>query len=437
MDNTQALEQFREAVHDSFTRRADAALDLVDALTGAGQVDSPVALSEAASFQRKFSSVYDVLQHAEVDLAELERVLYEAQPSTCEVVEGYEVYAFDATPNPREAADTLADRASLKSSKDGPAPSGHKYSWLVRWVERGTAWIAPLNVTRIATTTTDSQVAAEQVKALDQLSDRPKLVMGDSLYGNVVFLAVLLIVDTVVALVRMRHNLTLYERPTPKAPGEKGAPRKHGAKFKLSKPGRAPDRTASHPFGLFNLRLHAWHALHFKRLAGLEGMALCVEILKSDGTPLFQRPIWLFWTGPLTLPLHTLAELYCWRFGIEHAFRFLKQHLGLNANPSTDLHSTQLWMWLCALAYWQLLLLRPRVADARPAWYPRCVNGQPKPLTAGLVQRAAGRFLCRFGSPARPPKSSGKGTGRKKGLRPQPHPRFKVVRKGKKQSTHA
>jgi hypothetical protein len=60
-------------------------------------------------------------------------------------------------------------------------------------------------------------MAVEQVKALDQRSNRPKVVVADSLYGNVVFprawprdrLAVFLVVTTVAALVRLHHNLVL------------------------------------------------------------------------------------------------------------------------------------------------------------------------------------------------------------------------------------
>jgi hypothetical protein len=64
-----------------------------------------------------------------------------------------------------------------------------------------------------------------------------------------------------------------------------------------------------------------------------------------------------------------------WRFAIEHLFRFLKQQLGLNANQSTDPVSTGHWMWLSALAYWQLLLMRDQVKPACPAWYPAKAEG--------------------------------------------------------------
>ena len=50
--------------------------------------------------------------------------------------------------------------------------------------------------------------------------------------------------------------------------------------------------------------------------------------------------------------------MYLWRFAIEHLFRFLKQHMSLNSHRSTNLDSLQQWMWIAALAYRQLLLMR-------------------------------------------------------------------------------
>ena len=101
-----------------------------------------------------------------------------------------------------------------------------------------------------------------------------------------------------------------------------------------------------------------WQGLHFKKLSALVVMLVRVEFLNPDGKPRYKRPMWLFWTGPLTVSLQDLCKMYLWRFAIEHMFRFLKQHMGLNASRSNDLVSTEQWMWLCALAYWQLLLMR-------------------------------------------------------------------------------
>jgi hypothetical protein len=431
MNTKPLIQQFRDAVYQIMPKRADASLDMIDALTVAGHVDSPVALSEEAPFRRKFSSAYDALTEGEINAEKLSNVLYDYQPTDCDTLAGFEVYAVDTTPNERPEAETLCDRSLLKSQKNEPVRIGLKFSWLVRLVKRGTSWVAPWDVQRVKTSSTDTQTAVEQVKELDQRGSGPKVVVADSLYGNHFFLAIFLAVKTVFALVRLRSNLTLYEKPAAKSAGARGAPRKHGPKFKMSNPSRPPDRSETFCFGWQTVHLTAWHGLHLRKLPSLVGLVLRVEFLKSDGTPRYKHPLWLFWTGPQTVPLPDLCLMYLWRFALEHAFRFLKQHLGLNANRSTDPDSIQRWMWLCALAYWQLLLMGQSVEDLRPAWHPRPSDGQPQPLTPGQVQRGALRFLLKLGTPAADTRPAGKGKGRAKGYRPAPRTRYPVVCKGK------
>ena len=93
------LSKFREAVYQNVRYRPDAILDLIDALTIAGQVSSPVAVSESPLFRRKFSSVYDVLLEGEIEVEQLRDLLVACQPAESETIAGYEVYAIDATPN--------------------------------------------------------------------------------------------------------------------------------------------------------------------------------------------------------------------------------------------------------------------------------------------------------------------------------------------------
>jgi hypothetical protein len=425
------LQQFRTAVYQSILKRADALLDLVDALTVAGHVDSPVALSEETPFRRKYSSIFDTLLHGEIDFDLLLQALHEYQPANSEKIAGYEVNALDCTPNERAEAETLEDRGSLKTEKDEPVRYGHKYSWLVRLTHWGTSWVAPVDVRRVETSLTDSQIGSVQVKELAQRNPNPKVVVADSLYGNHLFLAVFLEVKNVFALVRLRSNLVFYGQPKPHPKGTKGAPAKHGTKFKLSNPSRPPDRTETFWLGEQTVTLQAWQELHFKKLSALVGMVLRVEFLRPDGTPRYKRPMWLFWTGPETVSLQDLCWMYLWRFAIEHLFRFLKQHMGLNVNQSTDPVSTDQWMWLCALAYWQLLLMRDEIPNARPAWYPAPSALSEHKMTPGQVQRGALRYLVRLGTPALPTRTAGKGKGRTKGFRPAPRQRFPVVKKAK------
>jgi hypothetical protein len=409
-------------------------MDLVDALTTAGHVKSPVALSESVLFRRGFASVYDALEEGDLPEATLREIFSESQPVTCETIAGYEVSAIDCTPNPRPEAETLPNRIYLKSQKEQVAQVGEKFSWLTRLVKPGTSWVAPQDVTRVSCTSTDSEVAVEQVKRLDKQNDRLKAIVADSLYGNHHFLAVFLVVTTVVALVRLRSNLRLYENPVPKPPKAKGRPRVHGPVFQLTAPSRPADRAVAVVVAGQKVRLSAWHGLHLRKLPALVGMVLRVEFLKADDTPRYKTPLYLFWTGPLTVPLDDLCRMYLWRFAIEHAFRFLKQQVGLNAAQSANPTTTSRWMWLVALAYWQLLLMEAQVADHRPAWYPQATVKDAWSLSPGLVRRGAHSFLLSLGTPAAPPRPAGKGTGRVKGYRPPPRKRYPVVRKTPKRA---
>lgn len=426
------LDRFRKEVYQSFEKRGDAGLDVIDSISSAERVGSPVEVSESPLFRRKFSSIYDVLRNGKLSLERIRRALYRNQPADGAEIAGYEVYATDATDHVHAEAETLEDRTQSKKGRHAPKLIGHRYSWLVRILSQAPSWGMPQDVERIESQQTDSEVAAEQVKALDKQSTKRKVVVADSLYGNYVFLVAFLVVTTVVALVRLRSNRVLYEEPPEAVPGQKGRPRKHGAKFKLREPHRPPDRHEITTVMGQAVRLCAWHDLHFYRLPALVGLVLTVEFLKADGSPRFQRPLYLFWTGPQSVALADLCQMYLWRFAIEHMFRFLKQHMGLDTCRSPDPECHELWVWCCAIAQAQLLLIRDEVVQHRPPWHKHYdAHGRPRKLTARQTQRNALPFLLALGTPASSPQPAGKGPGRPLGYSSKPRPRHPVIKKGK------
>jgi hypothetical protein len=62
------LQEFRQQVSIFFTKRAAALFNVLDALTTAGHVFSPVALSEEVIFQRRHSSIPDALNQGEIEV---------------------------------------------------------------------------------------------------------------------------------------------------------------------------------------------------------------------------------------------------------------------------------------------------------------------------------------------------------------------------------
>jgi hypothetical protein len=125
-----------------------------------------------------------------------------------------------------------------------------------------------------------------------------------------------------------------------------------------------------------------------------------------------------------------LAIMYLLRFGIEHFFRFLKQHLGLLAAHVTHLPAVSNWVWVVALAYWQLLLTRNLVVPQHPPCDSTARKDPERPLTPWQVRQAWREFSHGLGTPASTPRRSGKGTGRADGFHPKPRQRHPVVKKG-------
>lgn len=60
------INRFRQEVYQSFDQRGDAGLDLIDAISSAEHIESPVSMSESPLFRRSFSSIYDVLNEGKL-----------------------------------------------------------------------------------------------------------------------------------------------------------------------------------------------------------------------------------------------------------------------------------------------------------------------------------------------------------------------------------
>ena len=433
----QPLQTFRQKLLGVFPLRADALFELVDALLWTLDPRSPVELSTSPAFRRRFSMVYDALRHGQVDPVAARALLAAVEPDEALTVAGYAVYATDSTGHLRPDAETLPDRGQVYSARRGGTAPGHQYSWLGRVIAQGQSWFAPRDVERVATCTTPAAVAAGQVLrlALRLTPNALAVVVADSSYAKAVFLTAFVGLVGVCVLVRVAHNRVLYGPPPPVALHpvtgkrlKKGRPPVHGEKFRLCAP-PLPERQATFTLGKAHVRVSAWGQLHFKALAALVGTLVRVEFLRTDGTPLYQRPLWLFWSGPNSLDLAALVQLYLLRFGIEHFFRFAKQRLGLTCTQSPTLTACETWVWLVAFAYTHLLVGRAWVRPQAHPWDPKARRDPTRPLTPGQVKQAWATFSRGLGTPALAPRPSGKAPGRAPGFHPQPRPKCPVISK--------
>lgn len=434
----QRLQTFRKNLLGAFPLRRDALFELIDALLLAHDPRSPQELALSPAFRRRWGMVHDALCHGQIAPAQAREFLAEVEPPDALTLGGCAVYAMDSTIAGRPEADTLADRGHVYSTCAEKAVVGHQYSWLGRIVSRAPAWFAPRDVERIPTTSTPAASAARQVTrfvATVALATGLSAIVADSGYAQVAFLSAFVGLTNVCVLVRLASNRVLYGAPAPEERHpttgkrmKRGRPPVHGPKFALKNP-PLPEQQIQVTLGGPTAKLSAWTHLHFKGLPQLEGLVVRVEFLKADGTPQYRRPLWLFWSGPSTVALEVIAQMYLARYGIEHFFRFAKQRLGLLCAQTPTLAASETWVWLVALAYSQLLLARSLVI---PAWRPWDAKPrlQTKPvLTAGQVLNAWATFSRVLGTPAAAPRASGKGTGRQVGDRPTPRPRCPVISK--------
>src|SRR3989304_3951643 len=105
----QFVQEFRQRLMGIFTRRADALFELMDALLLSLDPRSPVELSTSPAFRRRFSMVYDALQHGQVEPERARQLLAQAEPAEALTLTGYAVYGVDPTGGARPGAAAMPE----------------------------------------------------------------------------------------------------------------------------------------------------------------------------------------------------------------------------------------------------------------------------------------------------------------------------------------
>jgi hypothetical protein len=447
MDTKAALDSlraFRADVHARFRYRADALFELSDALLTAGTVPSPVHLSLAPIHRRGWGSLYAALTHGRMARQAL-RDLVAQYP----LAEGQPLYAVDVSVWPRCDAETSPERGyyyhASRHSAGQPIVAGWAYQWVNQLTLTPDSWTAPLDVQRVHPREDANTIAAAQIKALVGRLRRPAtspapVFLFDAGYDPIQ-LALDLGETPVAVLVRLRKNRCFYADPDPTTTAKTGRPRRHGRKFSCADRATWWSPTAEYTTedpGYGHVRVRAWanvHAIpqnHATTGTGgpkplIRGTLILVEVSRLPRPTRLPRPRWLWWHGPAeSAPdLALLWRAYVRRFDQEHTFRFLKRTLSWTTPRLRTPEQADRWTWLVLLAYTQLRLARPLVADQRLPWERPL---RPQTLTPYRVHRAFSALLPFIGTPANPPKPCGRSPGRPKGARSGPAPRYPAIK---------
>ena len=264
-----ALRAFRTDLHGCFPRRADALIELIDALLTAGPVASLPQLSLQGTHRRGWGSLDDALAEGRLNIAALLGTLAQYRAT-----DSQPVYAVDLSVWPRCDAETSPDRGfyyhPCRHSARQPIVAGWAYQWLAQLSFTPDSWTAPLDVRRVHPAENANAIAVTQIAGLvGRLSADavPPLFVFDAGYDSVQVTQGLAPLSVAV-LVRLRADRCFYADPPPPAPSSKGGrPRMHGAKFISKDPASWPPPSAEHvvedaQYG--TVRVRAWDGLHPK-----------------------------------------------------------------------------------------------------------------------------------------------------------------------------
>ena len=400
------LSQFRHDVYGWFSHRADALMDLLDALSSTPGARSVVELSENPLFRRQYGSVHDGIEQVFVPQSEASRrqERQEREQALVRLLVPYLpkpqrhfwLLGIDVTPASRPFARTLSDRGSVyrpnpvKGVK--PITIGHQYSAVVLFPEKMTIdappWVIPLLVNRVSTTETKRTVGLAQLERLLQDETLPFqkelcVTVADSDYSAVTFVGGVAGYPDHITIARFAGNRTVYRSPpSPETHSGRGHPTWFGAPMSLKDPTTwdEPDDVAQTTFTTrkgrnYTVQIEGWHDMLMRGKRGLPMHTfpftlVRVRVLNDQGEAVFCRPLWLIVVGQrrAELTLCDIWEAYCQRYDMEHFFRFGKQRLLLDAYQTPETAHEENWWTLVQLAYLQLWLAREEAMSLPRPW---------------------------------------------------------------------
>lgn len=476
------FQEFREKVYlELFDYRADALMNLLDALSSNLSARTVVELSLNGLFEREYGSVYDGIKNYnwkgadEVSMTiNGEEVIYSQSQLQCHLVcgllpevgsRGFHLISLDGVPMSRLHSETLEDRSYVYSPTGVPGQKpltvGYKNASLVYLPENegGTKWVVPLMMSRlnVREDETEQSKGIEQLSMLLSMNHSPfkaelVVAVSDSNYSNAKFLYPLLESHkNLVNINRCRASRVFYWPADAVPEGEKkprGKPKVYGERFVLKDAETWGEPDESCTFERITASgkkqevvLDAWSGLLMR---GKKEMPMShhqltlvrVRIYGSDGKLLYKRPMWLLVSGQRQgeLSLVQIYQSYLQRFDQEHYFRFSKQNLLFNRFESTNLQFLHNWGQLTMLAYTQLWLAKDLAQWMPRPWeqYLPTAQTQDQHFTPSQVLRDMSRIIQDLGTPAAPSKPRGYSPGRSKGQTQTPRKRYRIYRKNKK-----
>ena len=422
------LRAFRQAIYANFTKAADCAFELIDALLTTPEARSFADLTTSILFRRGWSSAYKAMQQLIVNKEALYKLRLDLLPKDKPLV-----FAIDATTLSRATAYTLDDRIFAFTAADLPGTdnitAGHCYSTVAYLAEEKTSWALPLIQERITSKETASAKAVEQIKRVcADLATSDLLFLLDSGYANKTLLE--MSKDLKVKMViRWRSNTNLYRLPKEAQSGQKGRKADHGAVFKINDPttyGECAEKIDLVDEKLGAVTVQMWRDLHMEKCKGVNVQLICITQHKAS-TKRGRKPLWVIWVGEGMPPLEECWPIYLRRYGIEHWYRFSKQYLFWELPKLGTTTQEENWNELVINAMWMLWLSRGIAEDRRKPWQHVQIKAK---MTPGRVKMGMGVILAILGTPTKAVKPRGNAPGWEIGRKRKKREIHEVIRRG-------
>lgn len=461
------LKKFREFLFTNICYRADATIELIDALATNTTADSVVKLSLNPSFKRSYNSIHDALTNFHKG-GETQRIAIQqavAKQSQLSSNRPFYLLGIDCTPAPRQFAKTLADRSYVYSPNavagNKPVTIGHCYSLIASLPEKTgnktPPWILPIAIKRVTTETEDLSVGIQQLAEIIEDPNLPfkknlTVSVQDSKYSAPKFIYAQQKHDNLVTITRLRSNRIINYSPPPKTERylhSRGHELWYGKEFdfKDATTWRKADAEAEVHFvskrgKQYKQQIKAWNDMLMRQKNGIALQEypftlVCITTTDLQGKEIFKKPLWLMVSGKRRqeLSLQQIYGSYKQRFDLEHFFRFGKNRLLINKYQTTEVQHEENWWSLAILAYTQLYMARSIVGNLPHPWekYLPSMQTNNTIKSPTQVQRSFERITLQIGTPACAPKPRGNPLGRPKGYSPGRKKRFPMVIKGRKQ----
>jgi hypothetical protein len=443
------VQNFRNRLFRLFKLRADATLDLIDAIAETNH-GSVVKTSLSLLFRRQYSSITDVAdnmfrckaeenpneQELKEEYLKISQLLAEQCPPPRQ--RGFTLLATDCTAKPRIYSSKVTDRTMVHAPNHVPGQKpitvGHEYSLVVYLPEderdKKAHWTCPLSVQRVKSHETGPKVGLEQVQMLvTKTVFRWELCVNvaDAAYSTRQHVVRGASIPNLIQIARLRINRKLHRQTIPiMIKKQRGRPLSYGELFQLNSPSTADEEMQ---FDKVTLSGKQW-TVHLSKWLNLLTRGnknehtekypfdvVRVQVLDKTGKLVFKKPLWLMVTGKRRNELTSLQiyESYSQRYDIEHCFRFGKQKLLLASSQTPDTRHEENLTWITMLSFAMLYHVRHLAVEVKYPWEKRKVTAfQTVPITQ--VQRNYNRIIQGIGTPAKIPKPRGKSPGRQKGM---------------------